>query len=265
MLQVDFAQISHPGLVRDTNEDYLGCFVPQTREEARLRGWLFALADGVGGQDRGEVASRISVETLVAGFRSAAPGEPLITLLPRLVQSANLNVFETALHTLGGSSMATTLVACALRFDRAAIAHAGDSRCYLIRKGCAVQLTRDHTVSNEQLRMGILTTREAASAATAHLLSRSLGAAMFLNVEVSEHQIFAGDLLLLCSDGLHRSVSAEELARIVRQAGNLSSACEQLVALANQRDGSDNISLQLIRIQSVERVGMYRGRHYKIQ
>lgn len=160
--------------------------------------------------------------------------------------------------------MATTLVACALRFDRVTVCHAGDSRCYLIRQNYALPLTRDHTISNEQARMGLLSSREAATAATAHILSRSLGTAMFLNADTSEHQVFAGDLLLLCSDGLHHSVLPGDIARLALQP-DLHRAAEELVALANQRDGSDNISVQLIHIKSVERVGMYRGRQYKIQ
>src|SRR5437879_13910847 len=89
MLDVDFAQLSDPGRLRDNNEDYLGYVQPATPEEARSRGWLFALADGVGGHDRGEVASHAAVEQLLAGFRAAPTGEPLGTLLVRLARAAN--------------------------------------------------------------------------------------------------------------------------------------------------------------------------------
>ncbi|MBV8808941.1 MAG: serine/threonine-protein phosphatase [Acidobacteriaceae bacterium] len=266
MLEIEFAQISHPGSVRDHNEDYLGHAPPGSVEEARSHGWLFALADGVGGQDRGEVASRLAVETLLAGFRKANGSEPLTSLLSRLIQAANAQVFEAGLtSTPGRAAMATTIVASALRFDRVTVAHAGDSRCYLIRQGYAVPLTRDHTVSSEQLRLGLITSREAASAQTSHLLSRALGNEMFLTVETSEHQIFPGDSLLLCSDGLHHSVEPDDIVSLTAAKSPLEEIAAQLIALANQRDGSDNISVQLIRVQSVERVGIYRGRHYKIQ
>ncbi len=265
MLDVEFAQFSDPGLLRDHNEDYLGSVLPRTPEEARTHGWLFALADGVGGQQRGEVASSVAVEKLVAGFREATPGERCATLLPRLVQAANTEVFETALVSgPAGTSMATTVVACALRFDRAIVSHVGDSRCYLVRERYAVPLTRDHTVPNEQYRLGLVSAREAASSETSHVLSRALGNQMFISVETSEHQIFAGDVLLLCSDGLHHSTSADDIVEITERDADLETAAGNLVALAKERDGSDNISVQLIRIRSVERVGMYRGRHYKI-
>ena len=106
----------------------------------------------------------------------------------------------------GRTRMATTIVACALRFDRAVVAHVGDSRCYLIRHGRATLLTRDHTVVNEQVRLGILSAREAAEADTRHLLSRSLGTDLFVNVEITDIRCMPDDILLLCSDGLHGAV-----------------------------------------------------------
>src|SRR5437868_10073875 len=147
MLDVEFTQISDPGLVRKNNEDYLGH--ARTDDQS----WLFALADGVGGHDCGEVASRTAVESLLAGFRDAAAGESHIALLPRLVQAANLQVYETGrAASPGGVPMSTTLVSCALKFDRVVVAHVGDSRCYLIRLGHATALTRDHTVVADQMR-----------------------------------------------------------------------------------------------------------------
>jgi PPM family protein phosphatase len=266
MLDVEFAQLSDPGRVREQNEDYLGYVLPATPAEVRSHGWVFALADGVGGHAQGEVASRAAVETLLAGFREAARGEPHSVLLPRLVQAANTAVYDSALKAgPGGSSMATTLVTCALRYDRALVAHVGDSRCYLIRRGQATLLTRDHTVAGEQERLGVLSAQEASEAPTRHLLSRSLGSNLFVNVETSDHQVVAGDVLLLCSDGLHGAVTALEMADLTSRSGNLAAAARELVALANERDGSDNISVQLIRVRTVERVGMYRGRPYKLR
>ncbi len=266
MLDVEFAQATDAGLIREHNEDALGSFVPSTPEEARSHGWLFAMADGVGGQDHGEVASRVAIESLVSGFRKAIGSEPLTTVLPRLIQSANTQVYETAMATgPSGSSMASTVVACGLRYDRAIISHVGDSRCYLIRQGYAVALTRDHTVSNEQLRLGLVTTREAAAGENAHVLSRALGNDLFISVETSEHQVFAGDLLVLCSDGLHHSVEASDIVELAAREPDLQAISGRLVSLAKERDGSDNISVQVIRIRGVERVGMYRGRHYRLQ
>jgi len=269
MLELEFAQLSDPGRVRGHNEDFLGHLAPDSPERARSHGWLFALADGVGGQDLGEVASRTAVESMLEGFPEAAPGEPHSSVLTRLVQTANTRVYETGREAgPGGVRMATTLVACALRFDRATVAHVGDSRCYLIRRGLAAQLTRDHTLVNDQVRIGVMSAKEAARAETRHVLSRSLGNDLFVSVDTSEHQVLPGDVLLLCSDGLHGAVPATELASILAHNvghNGLQAAAQRLIELANEEDGSDNVTVQLIRIQSVERIGMYRGRPYKLR
>ncbi|MGA2742078.1 MAG: protein phosphatase 2C domain-containing protein [Bryobacteraceae bacterium] len=264
-MEVEFAQLSDPGRVRRNNEDYLGSAVPAKPQEARTHGWLFALADGVGGQARGEVASRAAIESVLSGFRAARPGEPLPALLARLVQDANARVLDMGMAAApGGVNMATTMVACALRYDRAVVAHAGDSRCYLIRKEQVSVLTRDHTVANEQLHLGILSVREATATDTKHLLTRSLGTNMSLNVELAEHAVFPGDVLVLCSDGLHGAVDATDFARILMPNRDLHLAVRDLVTMANQNDGSDNISVLAVRVRSVERVGMYRGRPYRL-
>jgi len=264
-LALDFAEVSEPGRARDHNEDYLGHARPETAARARSHGWLFALADGVGGHDLGEVASREAVEHLLTRFREAPAGEPLRTLLPRLVQNANLHVYETGKQAgPGGLAMATTIVACALRHDRAAVAHVGDSRCYLIREGQARILTRDHTVAAEHARLGILSAGEAEGASTSNMLSRSLGGDLFVNVDIEEHPLLPGDVLALCCDGVHHSVRPEDFAAAAASS-DLNAAAREIAALADHRDGSDNISVQLIRIRSIERVGMYRGRPYTLR
>lgn len=265
-LDLEFVQLTDPGRHREHNEDYFGHFQPRSAAEARTHGWLFALADGVGGHDHGEVASQAAVEDFVGGFAAAPPSEPLQALVARLVREANQRVYEIGKNSSpGGTSMATTLVACGLRFDRAVVAHVGDSRCYLVREGRTAQLTRDHTVPEDQVRMGLMSAREARTASTRHLLTRSLGTDLFVNVETSEHSVLPGDVLVLCCDGLHNSVEDSEFAAIVGSGGRLQAAAQRLIALANDRDGSDNISVQLIRIRNVERVGMYRGRPYKLR
>jgi serine/threonine protein phosphatase PrpC len=261
-LEIDFAQLSDVGTIREGNEDYIGHCLPETPVEARSRGWLFALADGVGGRDHGEIASRTAVESVLAGFRSASPGEVLSGLLPRLVQQANSDVHDAGLSLRpAGNAMATTLVLCSLRYDRVVVAHVGDSRCYLIRRGRAQALTSDHTVANEQRRLGLRSDQ----AATSHILSRAVGTELFVNVDCSEHTTLPGDILLLCSDGLHGALPDGEIASLVTRTPDLKAAAHQLVAIANERDGSDNVSVQLIRVRGVERVGMYRGRPYLLR
>ena len=261
MLEIDFAELSDVGRVRVENEDYLGHVAPDTPEQARSHGWLFAIADGVGGHEKGEVASRTAIETVVEGFREASRGEPLSGLLEKLVRRANTRVLDAGMN----SGMATTLVACALRYDRAVIAHVGDSRCYLIRGKTAASLTRDHTIANEQARLGLLSSDEVADAESRHILSRSLGTALSVSVEMSDQQVLPGDVLLLCSDGLHGALSPGEIAKVVSETTDVELAARRLVALANEKDGSDNVSAQVVRVQNVERVGMYRGRPYKLR
>ena len=268
MLDLNFAELSDTGPTRDNNEDCCGHSVPATPETAQSRGWCFAIADGVGGQAGGEVASRLAIETLLSRLPSVSSAESPTVALPRIIQAANQRVFEAAADVVEQGrrvgSIATTIVACAIRYDRATVAHVGDSRCYLIRRGEVTQLTRDHTVANEHRRLGILTSRQAASANTSNLLSRSLGSEMIVSVDTSDHLLTVGDVLLLCSDGLYRSVTPSDMAAAANSKHELRAAAAHLVSLANARDGSDNVSVQIIRIKSVESVGMYRGRLYKL-
>jgi len=135
----------------------------------------------------------------------------------------------------------------------------------LVRDGRARIITRDHTIAAEQVRLGILSVAEAIESPNRHLLNRSVGNDLIVNVEIDEVQVQKGDLLLQCSDGLHGSVLPEDIASILTRFGVLSTAGERLVELANQRDGKDNISVQLIRVHDVERTGMYRGRPYNLR
>src|SRR5271165_1334744 len=174
MLDLEFAELSDTGPTRGHNEDCCGHFVPATPEAAQSRGWCFAIADGVGGQAGGEIASRLAIETILYRLPSVSVTESLTLALPRIIQAANQRVFEAAADVVEqgrrAGSIATTIVACAIRYDRATVAHVGDSRCYLVRRGEVSQLTRDHTVASEQRRLGILTSRQAASAKTGNLL-----------------------------------------------------------------------------------------------
>ena len=265
MLDVVFGQATDPGKTRKNNEDAMGCFIPNSRHQARSHGYLFVVADGVGGLDLGEIASSKAVSVLVQEFEKAQGGAMLISLLPRLVQFANAAVHDCTLAPeFRGKKMATTAVACALRHDQAIISHVGDSRCYLVRKGVAKQITQDHTWVNEQRKMGVISAGDIATSESRHVLIRSLGPEMFVSPDTTALTLQAGDVLVLCSDGLHDEMPTEIMASIVTQNKPPDEIAQELVARAVEIDGNDNTTAQVIRVRSVEQVGMYRGRPYRL-
>ncbi len=265
MLDVVFGQVSDPGKVRTNNEDAMGSFIPTSRSQARSHGFLFVVADGVGGMDLGEVASSTAVTVALEEFSKAQPGSMLISLLPRILQSANAAVHDCTLAPqFRGKKMATTMVACALRHDQAIVSHVGDSRCYLVRNGQARQITQDHTLVNEQRKLGLISASEIAESDSRHVLTRSLGPEMFISPDTTAVTVQPGDHLILCSDGLHDELPPEEMARIVSQGKNIDEIAHELVARALEIDGNDNTTAQVVRVRSVEQVGMYRGRPYRL-
>jgi PPM family protein phosphatase len=155
-------------------------------------------------------------------------------------------------------------VACALRHDQAVISHVGDSRCYLVRKGTARQITQDHTWVNEQKKMGLVSESDMAQSESRHVLIRSLGPEMFVSPDTTALTIQSGDILVLCSDGLHDEMPGTTIASIVSQVKPIDEIASELVARAVEIDGNDNTTAQVIRVRSVEQVGMYRGRPYRL-
>ncbi len=265
MLDVQFGQASDFGKVRTNNEDAMGSFVPASRHQARSHGFLFAVADGVGGMDLGEVASATAISVLTDEFSKAQADTMLISLLPRLIQHANAAVHDRTLESeYRGKRMATTLVACALRYDQAIVSHVGDSRCYLVRNGKARQVTQDHTLVNEQRKMGLITADEIADSDARHVLIRSLGPEMFISPDTTAVALQADDVLILCTDGLHDEMSEATIAEITSQKKNAEELARELVSRAVEIDGGDNTTAQVIRVRSVEQVGMYRGRPYRL-
>jgi protein phosphatase len=265
MLKVEFGQASDPGKVRTNNEDAMGSFIPASRQQAFTHGYLFAVADGVGGYDLGEVASSTAVSVLTKEYARTAPGALLNHLLPRLIEQANVAVHDCNVGPDSwGKNMATTIVACALRYDQAFVSHVGDSRCYLVRGGHARQITEDHTWVNQQRKMGLITVEEMAESEARHVLIRSLGPEMFVAPDTNIFTVHAGDMLVLCSDGLHDEMSEAMIAEIVSQDKEVEEIARELVARAVELDGNDNTTAQVIRICSVERMGsMPRGRPYR--
>ena len=266
MLDIQFGQASNPGKVRTNNEDSMGSFIPSSRHEARQLGYLFAVADGVGGMDLGEVASATAIKVITEEFAQAQQGTLLPGLLPRLVQHANAAVHDCRLEPqYRGMKMATTVVTCALRYDQAVISHVGDSRCYLVRQGHARQVTDDHTLVNQQRKLGLISAADIAESDARHVLIKSLGPEMFVAPDTNTITLQSGDTLVLCTDGLHDEMPEDELVSIVSQTTKeLETIALELVTRAVEIDGNDNTTAQVIRIRSVEQVGMYRGRPYRL-
>lgn len=252
MLDVVFGQASDPGRIRTLNEDATAAYVPRSQQESRSRGWMFAVADGVGGMDFGEVASARAMAIMAEGFAESAEETSLETLLPLLVQQANAAVHEESLHPQrNGRHMATTVVSCALRHDQAILAHVGDSRCYQVRDGIATQLTRDHTRVTEQLSLGLISAVEAEVSESRHVLTRSLGLGPSVTVEVGSVSLKPGDLLVLCTDGLYGGLYPEDIARITTQDKDIETIARELVSYSVEVDGSDNATAQVIRVRSI--------------
>ena len=265
MLDVVFGQASDSGKVRSNNEDAMGSFIPASRQQARTHGFLFAVADGVGGLDKGEIASSTAVSVLTYEFGKAEPGAMLISLLPRLIQFANSAVHDQCLSPeFGGKKMATTLVACALRHDQAIVSHVGDSRCYLVRNGHARQITQDHSWVTDQQRKGLISEAEAAESQQRNILTKSLGPERFVVPDTTALTLLPADILVLCSDGLHGRMRSLELADIASQNKSPAAIAHDLVERAVAIDGNDNTTAQVIKVRSVEQVGMYRGRPYHL-
>jgi protein phosphatase len=266
MLDIQFGQGTDAGKIRTNNEDSLGSFIPKSRHEIRSHGFLFAVADGVGGMDLGEVASATAIKIVTGEFQQMQAGAMLPGLLPRLVQHANAAVHDLRLEReYRGKQMATTLVAAALRFDQAVVSHVGDSRCYLVRNGKARQVTDDHTLVNQQRKLGVISAADIAESSSRHVLIKSLGPELFVAPDTTTLSIQSGDVLVLCTDGLHDELPEREMAAIVSQSRkDIDEIARELVARAVEIDGNDNTTAQVIRVRSVEQVGMYRGRPYRL-
>jgi serine/threonine protein phosphatase PrpC len=231
---VEQAGLTDVGRQREANEDNLVLASP-----------VFAVADGMGGARAGEVASRIAAET----FRdprdqSRTPEQQL----ERVAQEANRRIYELALRDQSRRGMGTTLTATLVSGDAVSIGHVGDSRAYRLRDGELMQLTQDHSLVAELERSGQLTPEAAEHHPQRSIITRALGPEPEVEVDTHTHAARAGDVYVLCSDGLTGMISDSELATVLRAAPSLESAAEALVRAANQSGGRDNITVVLFRL-----------------
>lgn len=237
-------KLSDTGRVRPHNEDYVDFYEPPDPAERARKGRIYLVADGMGGHQAGEVASRGAVEQAIAHYY-ADPSRDVGRSLVRAVQGANEQIHAQAKADPSKSGMGTTLVAAVVLGRRVYVANVGDSRAYLINKTNMTQITEDHSWVEEQVRAGLLTHEQAKRHPQRNLVTRALGSKPSVEVDLFEGEISQGDVLLLCSDGLTGRVDDREIAAIIR-AHPPHEAARMLVAAANERGGGDNITVLIV-------------------
>ena len=249
--EVKFGARSDTGCVRENNEDAF-------RAAPELN--LFVLSDGMGGLESGEVASRMAVDAVLEHCRQAENdpdfplvGEPIETVSPaanRLasaIRVANESVYRVAQQGAGHRGMGATIVAVKCADHRLSVAHVGDSRIYRLRGGQLEQLTNDHSFVAEQVRNGRMTQEEANSSTMQNVLVRALGIEPIVDVDLAEAPLLEGDTVLLCSDGLTRELSDAQIAAVLGERRDANAAAEELVELAKQAGGGDNVTVIVLR------------------
>jgi protein phosphatase len=250
---VSSAVASHPGLRREVNEDSY-C----VRQDLGL----FLVADGMGGHAAGEVASRLAadvVETFINDSRQADmnttwpfPYDPSVSLdgnrLMAAFRLANRRIAAAMQENETLRGMATTMAALLVNKGQPVVAHVGDSRLYLLRKGVLQQVTQDHSWVNEQVRAGVLSDTDARRHPWRHVVTRALSGGEDPDVDVSGIDLEVADRLLICSDGLSGVVPEERLTEILGREAGLDSVCQTLVEAANDAGGPDNITVAVLQV-----------------
>lgn len=244
--------VTDTGRVREHNEDTFGT-------DADIG--LVVLADGMGGYKAGEVASGITVRTVMSLVKDAVDREDLTRrddatgltrpgiLLRDAIQRANKIIHQTAKTQPNCEGMGTTVVAGLFFDDKLTIAHVGDSRLYRMRDGKLVQMTQDHSLLQELVARGFYTPEEAARASSKNYVTRALGVEATVEVEITEVPVQKDDVYLLCSDGLSDMVEDDDIQLTISTFGaNLETLAKQLVTLGNDNGGRDNISIVLVRV-----------------
>jgi protein phosphatase len=240
------------GRKRDHNEDYLGDLLIKSgrsfgSEKLEEKGHLFAVADGMGGHAAGEVASEMAVTTLFEAYYNSPSTGSVASDLARAVASSNLEVHNAGTAP-GRNHMGTTLTLALLKGNRALIANVGDSRTYLVRQGVPLRVTHDHSLIQDHIDMGTLTPEQAEHSLMRNVITRAIGYHAEVDADFFEEELQPGDVLLLCSDGLHGQVHEPEMGAIVASAPTLQEAAQQLINLANERGGPDNVSVLLVKV-----------------
>ncbi len=240
------------GRVRKNNED---CFATDPALQ------LYVLSDGMGGEAHGEVASQLAVQTVLTHCRQAensrttpifGESSPDVSertnRLASAIHLANRKVFDSAVSNPEQQGMGATIVAAWVDGQRLSIAHVGDSRAYLLREGSMDQLTADHSLVAEKVRVGILTPQEADASELQSVLTRAVGTKSTVEVDTDEQALLVGDCVLLCSDGLTRMVTDPEIASTLLTSTSAQESADRLVDLANDNGGADNVTVIVLRV-----------------
>lgn len=247
-MNYEFCTRTDPGLARDNNEDSV------TFDESVRLG---ILADGMGGYNAGEIASGMATTFIKSELgrwlsqagRNANPRE-VRRAMEICVDNANRSIFNAANSNPQYSGMGTTLVVGCFQDGKLMLGHIGDSRCYRLRGAELAQITRDHSLLQEQMDAGLITPEQAATSTNKNLVTRALGVEDAVLLDVNEHKVETGDLYLFCSDGLSDMLDDQSIARILATDAGLEQKVAQLVDAANANGGRDNISVLLAQANS---------------
>lgn len=248
-----------PGKVRERNEDSIAL--------ASEIG-LLVVADGMGGHNSGEVASGLAVETVLTfakdflgkGRNTLPEGaDPALSArarqLQHFIQKANTVIFEKSRAFKKDHGMGTTIVA-ALADDRSlTVAHVGDSRLYLLRNGRLERLTEDHSLVQDQVRHGLITQEQAEKSNLQNILTRALGTEANVKVDTADHPVLPGDVFMLCSDGLTKMVTEDEMAKVLAASATGLEAVDTLISMANAAGGVDNVTVAVARSPAAPKSG----------
>lgn len=239
--EVEVAAVTDVGTERDHNEDACGSCVE--RKDCVVVG----VADGVSSSEGGEIASAMAIDTLLRAYREEEAKQGAGTRLYRAVQQANIEVYDKAVVVTELRGMATTLTAVAVEHGELTAVHVGDSRLYLVHEGVITQLTKDHTLAAERSRMGLLSKEKARTHPDRCKLTRSVGRELIVNRDRISRSLIQGDMLLVCSDGLHTVLEDEEIAKLISGL-DATAACRALIDAANERGTPDNLTAAVVRV-----------------
>ncbi len=245
---MEVASLTDVGRQRENNEDSFLYWEPESDEEFARKGRLAVVADGMGGYEGGQEASRLAVETVLETYDKAFSGDPKTSLVKALV-AAHKRIQEYGEDHPALQGMGTTCTAVAVVARRLYFAHVGDSRLYLVRAGEISRLTHDHTYVGRLVESGIVRAEDAETHPQRHILTAALGSGSEVTVDLPQQALVVeqGDTFILCTDGLWGLVTDQEMLKAV-DGKPAATACQTLVAMALQRGGPDNITVQLLRI-----------------